>query len=160
MQTEQSSTEEIGRVLAEERIRRRLAVEDVAEQLRLRREYVIALERGQWQLLPGEVYAQGFFRSYASLLDLNADYLLEQRNSELAGLGRALPARRMRPAMSSSRQMPPRHRSARRISRPPQTMRGRANQRPETLPRHSLTWLIVVVLVLVAGGLLLSHFSG
>ncbi len=155
---EASSANEIGQRLYEERIRRRLSVDEVADSLKMRREYVLALEQGQWDTLPGEVYAQGFCRSYARLLDLNAESLLEPRRLELEDLGQAPPSHRVRTVVDSGTgRVPMRSRSNRR--RVP-TRRGRtatANSGPTVLPGQSLAWLLVVILVLTAGGLWLSN---
>ncbi|MCL4520650.1 MAG: helix-turn-helix domain-containing protein [Firmicutes bacterium] len=155
---EASSANEIGQRLYEERIRRRLSVDEVADSLKMRREYVLALEQGQWDTLPGEVYAQGFCRSYARLLDLNAESLLEPRRVELEDLGQAPPSHRVRTVVDAGTgRVPMRSRSNRRRVA---TRRGRmptANSGPTVLPGQSLAWLLVVILVLTAGGLWLSN---
>jgi cytoskeleton protein RodZ len=49
------------------------ALSDVAAMLRIRLSYLEALEDGCLTRLPGNVYAMGFLRSYASALGLDAD---------------------------------------------------------------------------------------
>ncbi len=157
---EETSAIEIGQHLYQERIRRRLSIEEVADALRMRRDYVVALEQGQWDVLPGEVYAQGFCRSYARLLDINPDLLLEPRRHELEGIGQPTPTYRVRTAMvSASEPMPRRPRSNRR--RIPKRLAPRSVTRrsEDALPHQGLVWLLVVILILLAGGLWLIHRS-
>lgn len=50
-----------------------IAIEDVAKKLKIRRQYLIALEENKLSEIPGDVYAQGYLKMYASYLgiDLN-----------------------------------------------------------------------------------------
>jgi cytoskeleton protein RodZ len=66
-----------GSVLGEERLAQNLSVADVARQLKLSIGQVEALEAGDFQRLPGPVFARGFVRNYARLLRLDAEPLLK-----------------------------------------------------------------------------------
>jgi len=57
--------------LVREREKQHMDRVDVAGQLRLPPAYIDALESGDWSQLPGEVYALGFLRQYAELLDID-----------------------------------------------------------------------------------------
>lgn len=72
---------DIGKILNTARIHHRLSIDDVSETLRIRRDYIQALEQNRWEDLPGEVYGQGFLRSYGRLVDLDGDKLVELRRS-------------------------------------------------------------------------------
>lgn len=48
-------------------------VEDVMRELKLRRVYLEALESGNWDHMPGQVYALGFLRQYAAHLHLDLE---------------------------------------------------------------------------------------
>lgn len=65
-----------GRVLQAERLRRQLALDAVARQLRLSVSQVEALEGDDYEKLPGTTFVRGFIRNYARVLDLDADPLL------------------------------------------------------------------------------------
>lgn len=65
-----------GRVLQEERIRRKLGLDAVARQLRLSIAQVEALEGDNYEKLPGTTFVRGFIRNYARVLDLDAEPLL------------------------------------------------------------------------------------
>lgn len=66
-----------GQLLREARETRLLSIQEVAEELHLTRHYIQALEADQYDKLPGEVFARGYTRSYARLLDLDPEHLLE-----------------------------------------------------------------------------------
>jgi len=72
----------VGQMLRAERIRQGLQIADVAEQLRIRRVILEALEDGRNRGLPGNTYAVGFVRSYARLLDLDAEELVDRFKAE------------------------------------------------------------------------------
>ncbi len=57
-----------GIALREARLRRGLAVAEVAADTRINPAYLDAMEAERWELLPAPVYARGFLRSYARYL--------------------------------------------------------------------------------------------
>ena len=65
-----------GPVLRAEREKRGMKVEDVASQMRLSRHQVEALERGDYDALPGTIFVRGFIRNYAKLLQIDPESLL------------------------------------------------------------------------------------
>ncbi len=65
-----------GRMLAEARQRLKMSVKDVADALRLSEEFVRAIEKRDYQMLPSAAYATGYVRAYANLVKLNADQLV------------------------------------------------------------------------------------
>ncbi|MGI6548052.1 MAG: helix-turn-helix domain-containing protein [Bacillota bacterium] len=52
-----------------------LRLEDIQEQTKIRMKYLRALEDGEDEKIPGEVYARGFLRTYANCLGLNGEEL-------------------------------------------------------------------------------------
>ena len=58
----------------------------IAEVLCIRYSYLDAIERGQYENLPGATYAVGFVRSYAEFLGLDGDQVVERFKSEVEGL--------------------------------------------------------------------------
>jgi cytoskeleton protein RodZ len=70
--------EELGRKLRQIRLERGIDLNDVQEQTKIRIRYLEAIEEGKWDLLPGQVYAKGFIRSYAEYLGLDSQQLLEE----------------------------------------------------------------------------------
>jgi len=72
-----------GQLLRAVRTRYGYQVSDVAETLRIRVEYLQAIETGSYAKLPGTVYALGFIRSYAAFLDLDAATVVRMYKSEI-----------------------------------------------------------------------------
>lgn len=58
----------------------------IAEVLCIRYSYLDALERGQYENLPGPTYAVGFMRSYADYLGLDGEQIVERFKNEVEGL--------------------------------------------------------------------------
>ncbi len=69
----------IGEYLKRTRLSRRLELAQVSQELRIRTEYLEALEQDQWDRLPGEVYGIGFLRGYARYLEVDAEALVRYR---------------------------------------------------------------------------------
>jgi cytoskeletal protein RodZ len=60
----------IGQKLREERQKRGLSLDEVAEATKIKSSFLSAIERGDYQKLPSSAYAQGFVSNYASFLGL------------------------------------------------------------------------------------------
>ena len=69
------SFEELGVVLRQERERRGLSVEEVADRLKLMPRVVRAIEQGDFGELPQAAYARGFVKAYGTLLALDTELL-------------------------------------------------------------------------------------
>lgn len=63
----------IGIALKEKREEKGLAISDISDSLCLRKSLVQALENGQWDMLPHEVYVRGYLKEYAQLLGIDED---------------------------------------------------------------------------------------
>ncbi len=62
---------EIGNRLKEARLARGLTPEDVEEETKIRKKYIMALEMEQFEILPGPTYARAFLKNYAKYLNLD-----------------------------------------------------------------------------------------
>ena len=58
----------LGQRLHDERRRRNLSLEEVAAAIKIRAEFLSAIEKGDYQRLPSPAYASGFVTNYASYL--------------------------------------------------------------------------------------------
>ncbi len=76
----------VGAGLREVRERLGWKLPDVAEALRIRLEYLVAIEAGDLSPLPGPAYRVGFIRAYAQILGLDGEEILS-RFREAGGLG-------------------------------------------------------------------------
>ncbi len=160
---EDSSAQAIGRQLYEERIRRRLSVEEAAQALRIRRDFLVALEEGNWSSLPGEVYAQGFCRNYARWLGLDGEQMLDLRRHELEAKGEMWPSHQVPTALGSAsgQPLPPRARTHRRRAKVRRQMSRLSRERSlineAAFSTRSLVWLVVVLVGLLLGGIWLAR---
>jgi len=75
----------IGEQLISARLAKGLEIEDVARQLHIRREYLQALESGDFDDIPGATYIAGFLRSYANHLGLDGDEMVRMFKDESGG---------------------------------------------------------------------------
>ena len=76
----------IGLELTQAREAAGLEIADVAAQLRIRQEFLAALEDGRPDLLPGKTYAIGYVRTYAAFLGLDVERAVTRFKQEAAGL--------------------------------------------------------------------------
>jgi hypothetical protein len=68
----------IGEVLKSARTRQGLDIRTVEEQTKIRIKYLRALEAEEWDVLPNPAYATGFLRTYAQLLGLDGEALVDE----------------------------------------------------------------------------------
>jgi len=74
----------VGELLRERREELGLDLDEIGETLRIRPVYLVALEQGRAQDLPGPTYALGFIRAYAHHLGFDSDRILERYKAESA----------------------------------------------------------------------------
>ncbi|UXY14255.1 helix-turn-helix domain-containing protein [Chitiniphilus purpureus] len=96
-QTESTISQGVGPRLKARREQMGLAIDQVANQLKLARKQIEAIEADHYETLPGNTFARGFVRNYAKLLELEAAPLL----ADLEGL---LPTERIQSALPSVRE--------------------------------------------------------
>lgn len=82
---------QFGRQLAAARASCGLSTAEVARQLRLTPLQVEAMEAGDYQRLPGPVFARGFIRNYARLVKLDPGVLLASAEQQLLPTAQAEP---------------------------------------------------------------------
>jgi cytoskeleton protein RodZ len=77
---------QIGNTLREARLRLGLSLTDAQKATKVRARYLEALEQERFRLLPDAVYARGFLRAYAELLELDPEPLLDELALALTAL--------------------------------------------------------------------------
>lgn len=75
----------VGPLLRDRRLRAGIGVREVSQRLRIRQIHLEAIETGQFEVLPAPVCALGFVRSYAQLLQLDADEIGRRFKAEIDG---------------------------------------------------------------------------
>src|ERR671922_2140425 len=95
---------EIGEMLREARMRKRIDMTEVESATKIRGKYLRALENEEWDLLPGPTFVKTFLRTYAEYLGLDPRLLVEEyrqryerpSSQDLMPLGRGMAGRRGR----------------------------------------------------------------
>ncbi len=75
---ESMGPKEIGAFMRGLREQFALTPQDISERLHIRVRYVTAIEEGNYDAMPGKVYARGYIHTYAEFLGLDADHLVAQ----------------------------------------------------------------------------------
>ncbi|HHW14759.1 MAG TPA: helix-turn-helix domain-containing protein [Firmicutes bacterium] len=70
--------QEIGEVLRKERERQGRTLEEVHRATHITTRYLMALEEGAFEVIPGEVYLKGFLRRYAQFLGIDGEELVSR----------------------------------------------------------------------------------
>ena len=83
----------VGKKLREARTRRKLTLDEIETETKIRARYLQALENEDWDQLPGDIYTRAFIRTYGRLVGLDGDRLAEEqrRHRGAARPGERLP---------------------------------------------------------------------
>src|SRR3954469_12335911 len=79
---------EVGRLLCATRMRLGKDLQAIAKVLHIRYNYLVAIEDGRYEDLPGQAYAIGFVRAYADHLDLDGAEIVRRFKEDTTGLKR------------------------------------------------------------------------
>ena len=91
--TESRARQPIGEILREARLSRREDLYQIAEYLRIKPSFLIALENSHYDELPADAYVIGFLRTYANFLGLDGKNAVDLYRYEMEG-------RRRKPVLS------------------------------------------------------------
>jgi cytoskeleton protein RodZ len=81
--------ETVGQDLRNLRQKRGEELADISKELKIRRDYLEAIEDSRFEALPGRTYAIGFVRTYAEYLGLDGPECVDRLKTEIAGRGDA-----------------------------------------------------------------------
>ena len=79
---------DVGPLLCAARMRLGKDLQAIAGLLHIRYTYLVAIEDGRFEDLPGQAYAIGFVRAYAEHLGLDGDEIVRRYKEENAGVRR------------------------------------------------------------------------
>ena len=82
--------ESVAVLLQRARLGLELDVDQVAADLKIRKVYLVAIEDGRFDDLPGPTYAVGFVRAYADYLALDSEEIVQRFKEEVEGLDERL----------------------------------------------------------------------
>ncbi|MDQ0206277.1 helix-turn-helix domain-containing protein [Alkalicoccobacillus murimartini] len=74
---------DLGLQLKQAREEKQLSLEDLQRTTKIQKRYLVAIEEGRFDSLPGLFYARAFVKTYAEAVGLDATELLEQHKNEL-----------------------------------------------------------------------------
>ena len=124
----------VGEVLASARKKKRLRYKKLSSELNIDEIYVVALEEGNFDLIPGgEAYIKGFLRSYAKKLDLNPDDVIDKYLNSRKGYLKA--AKKLSP-------------------------KDQINRNPKNLPKIGLIATFSIIFLLLLGVIFREYESG
>lgn len=81
---------DVGTLLCATRMRLGKDLQDIAAVLHIRYNFLVAIEDGRYEDLPGQAYAIGFVRAYADHLGLDGDEVVRRYKEETAGIKRVV----------------------------------------------------------------------
>ncbi|MGE4065128.1 MAG: RodZ domain-containing protein [Rhodospirillaceae bacterium] len=81
-----SGPTELGKLLCATRMRLGKDLQRIADILHIRYNYLVAIEDGRYEDLPGQAYAIGFVRAYADHLGLDGDEIVRRYKEESGGV--------------------------------------------------------------------------
>lgn len=94
-------TKTIGEMLREEREFHRLSIAELAKRTRIRAEYLEALEKNQFELLPAATFVKGYIKTYATIFGFDYQPLLGllRRDFKESAKGRLVPREFIKPVL-------------------------------------------------------------
>ena len=152
----------IGDILRRERERQKLSIKDIEQGTSIRALYIEAIENGDYDKLPGNVYTKGFIKNYGNFLKLNGDDLSRQFSEEVSPP--IAQTEIMDPnSKGVSSQSLPEDQTARIINEPIPTVNSQIQSEPEVRvnspklvksnSNNGLVAAAVVLIIAVVGGL-------
>ncbi len=72
---------DVGKFLKEIREEKKITIEEVAEETKIQKRYLVALEEEKFEELPGEAYIKGFLKNYASALGIAESEIIKRYNN-------------------------------------------------------------------------------
>nr|WP_209122321.1 RodZ domain-containing protein [Alkalihalobacillus sp. BA299] len=88
---------ELGQRLKEAREQKEINLDDLQKTTKIQKRYLLAIEEGNFDALPGKFYARAFVKNYAEAVGLDAEQILQEFGNELPNPhkeGPELPSRR------------------------------------------------------------------
>ncbi|GEO78397.1 Xre-like DNA-binding protein [Companilactobacillus mindensis DSM 14500] len=75
--------DEIGQKLRNARIKKGYTIDDLQQITKIQKRYLIAIEEGQFDHLPGDFYVRAFIKQYSDAVGISSDELLEEYKAEI-----------------------------------------------------------------------------
>ncbi len=95
----------VGELLTEARHRRQLDLTSISQAIKIKKDYLVALEQNRFDRLPPATFTKGFLRKYAAYLSLNPETVIAMFRRDFAEdrQGNILPRSLLKPIKTSPR---------------------------------------------------------
>ncbi|MFX3624689.1 MAG: helix-turn-helix domain-containing protein [Ectobacillus sp.] len=74
---------ELGQKLKEAREAKGISLDELQEITKIQKRYLISIEEGNYEVLPGDFYVRAFIKQYAEAVDLKPESILEEHKGEI-----------------------------------------------------------------------------
>ncbi|WLR43482.1 helix-turn-helix domain-containing protein [Bacillus carboniphilus] len=74
---------ELGNRLKEARVEKNYTLDDIQRLTKIQKRYLIAIEEGNYDILPGKFYIRAFIKQYAEAVDLDVEELFQEFQKEI-----------------------------------------------------------------------------
>ncbi|WP_152656338.1 RodZ domain-containing protein [Oceanobacillus sp. CFH 90083] len=74
---------DVGEKLKEARLAKDISLDSLQEKTKIQKRYLVAIEEGNFDILPGKFYTRAFIKEYAAAVGINPDDLMTDHKEEL-----------------------------------------------------------------------------
>ncbi|MFD1412919.1 helix-turn-helix domain-containing protein [Oceanobacillus jeddahense] len=74
---------DVGEKLKEARLEKDISLDSLQEKTKIQKRYLVAIEEGNFDILPGKFYTRAFIKEYASAVGINPDDIMTDHKEEL-----------------------------------------------------------------------------
>lgn len=74
---------ELGKVLKEARESKGLTLDDLQQLTKIQKRYLVGIEEGNYEMMPGKFYVRAFIKQYAEAVGLDAEELFAQHQTDI-----------------------------------------------------------------------------
>ena len=131
--------DEIGQKLRDARLEKGYTIDDLQQITKIQKRYLIAIEEGNFDALPGDFYVRAFIKQYASVVGINTDDLMEEYQQDIPTVKPAVPTAEEEAGEGETKQT--------RVA--PAAQQARKNRFRHYLPQIGIAAFVVVLLVVV-----------
>lgn len=74
---------ELGKILKETREAKGLSLDDLQQITKIQKRYLVGIEEGNYDMMPGKFYVRAFIKQYAEAVDLDAEQLFAEHQTDI-----------------------------------------------------------------------------
>ncbi|WP_155286223.1 helix-turn-helix domain-containing protein [Lacticaseibacillus zhaodongensis] len=131
--------DEIGQKLRDARLEKGYTIDDLQQITKIQKRYLIAIEEGNFDALPGDFYVRAFIKQYASVVGINTDELMEEYQQDIPTVKPVVPTDEEEAGNGETKQT--------RVT--PAVEQARKNRFRHYLPQIGIAIFVIILLVVV-----------